>query len=128
MNTTCSHTTIPVPKILAWNSDPKNPVGAEYIIMEKAPGGAGSEEFLPLLDDDLPEVFDNLRHRAVQAGRCRNLYKNGKEDERWANESSVERQSLKLVCCFLSTEMEVRSLLISIIQASFCRWKRISAF
>jgi hypothetical protein len=27
-----------VPKILAWSSDSKNPVGAEYIIEEKAPG------------------------------------------------------------------------------------------
>lgn len=32
------HTTVPVPKILAWNDDALNPVGAEYIIMEKAPG------------------------------------------------------------------------------------------
>ena len=29
----------PIPKVLAWNSKPhENPVGAEYIIMEKAPG------------------------------------------------------------------------------------------
>jgi len=33
-----SHTTIPVPKVLAWSADSSNPVGAEYIIMEKAPG------------------------------------------------------------------------------------------
>ena len=33
-----SHTTIPTPKLLAWSADPLNPVGAEYIIMEKAPG------------------------------------------------------------------------------------------
>ena len=33
-----SHTTIPVPKVLAWSADPSNPVGVEYIIMEKAPG------------------------------------------------------------------------------------------
>ena len=33
-----SHTTIPVPKVLAWSADTSNPVGAEYIIMEKAPG------------------------------------------------------------------------------------------
>lgn len=32
------HTSIPVPKVLAWSSDPLNPVGAEYIIMEKASG------------------------------------------------------------------------------------------
>ncbi|OAL75077.1 hypothetical protein A7D00_0675 [Trichophyton violaceum] len=33
-----THTTIPVPKVLAWSSDSKNPVGAEYIILEKAKG------------------------------------------------------------------------------------------
>ncbi|KAJ8109346.1 hypothetical protein OPT61_g7526 [Boeremia exigua] len=33
-----AHTQVPVPKVLAWSSDPSNPVGAEYIIMEKAPG------------------------------------------------------------------------------------------
>ncbi|KAL5371877.1 hypothetical protein DPSP01_013931 [Paraphaeosphaeria sporulosa] len=32
------HTTVPVPKVLAWNADSSNPVGAEYIIMEKAVG------------------------------------------------------------------------------------------
>ncbi|KAF1840696.1 uncharacterized protein K460DRAFT_294934 [Cucurbitaria berberidis CBS 394.84] len=32
------YTTIPVPKVLAWNADSSNPVGAEYIIMEKAVG------------------------------------------------------------------------------------------
>jgi hypothetical protein len=32
------HTTVPVPKVLAWNADFSNPVGAEYIIMEKAIG------------------------------------------------------------------------------------------
>lgn len=33
-----AHTHIPVPKVLAWNSDPLKPVGSEYIIIEKAPG------------------------------------------------------------------------------------------
>lgn len=33
-----AHTKIPVPEILAWSSDASNPVGAEYIIMEKASG------------------------------------------------------------------------------------------
>ncbi|KAL2060796.1 hypothetical protein VTL71DRAFT_8848 [Oculimacula yallundae] len=33
-----SQTTVPVPRVLAWNSDPSNPVEAEYIVMEKAPG------------------------------------------------------------------------------------------
>lgn len=29
---------MPVPEILAWDCDPSNPVGAEYIIMDKAAG------------------------------------------------------------------------------------------
>jgi len=33
-----SHTSVPVPEIFAWSSDASNPVGAEYIIMEKSPG------------------------------------------------------------------------------------------
>ncbi|KAK4965249.1 hypothetical protein LTR66_012158 [Elasticomyces elasticus] len=33
-----TQTTVPVPKILAWSSDASNPVGTEYILMEKAPG------------------------------------------------------------------------------------------
>ncbi|EFQ97873.1 phosphotransferase enzyme family protein [Nannizzia gypsea CBS 118893] len=33
-----THTTTPAPKVLAWSSDAKNPVGAEYIILEKAKG------------------------------------------------------------------------------------------
>jgi len=33
-----TYTKIPVPKVLAWSSNSSNPVGAEYIIMEKASG------------------------------------------------------------------------------------------
>ncbi|KAK2767010.1 hypothetical protein FQN54_006327 [Arachnomyces sp. PD_36] len=33
-----SHTSIPVPKVLEWNSDPTNPVGVEYILLERIPG------------------------------------------------------------------------------------------
>ncbi|OAP64623.1 hypothetical protein AYL99_00595 [Fonsecaea erecta] len=33
-----SYTTIPVPKVLDWNADEHNPIGAEYIIMEHVPG------------------------------------------------------------------------------------------
>ena len=31
-------TTIPVPKVLAWSANSTNPVGAEYIVMERVPG------------------------------------------------------------------------------------------
>ena len=37
-STVQTHTQVPVPRVLAWSSDPSNPVGVEYIIMEKAPG------------------------------------------------------------------------------------------
>ncbi|KAI5356527.1 Putative aminoglycoside phosphotransferase, protein kinase-like domain superfamily [Septoria linicola] len=43
------HTKVPVPKILAWSSNQTNVVGAEYIIMEKAPG------------IQLVKVFDKMR-------------------------------------------------------------------
>lgn len=33
-----THTTIPVPKVLAWSADSTNPIGAEYIVMERVPG------------------------------------------------------------------------------------------
>ncbi|PKY07566.1 hypothetical protein P168DRAFT_98163 [Aspergillus campestris IBT 28561] len=32
------HTTIPVPRVLAWCVNSANPVGAEYIVMERVPG------------------------------------------------------------------------------------------
>ncbi|KAF4538094.1 uncharacterized protein LTHEOB_11042 [Lasiodiplodia theobromae] len=32
------HTEVPVPKLLTWSADASNPVGAEYVIMEKAAG------------------------------------------------------------------------------------------
>ena len=31
-------TTIPAPKVYAWDADPDNLVGAEYILLEKIPG------------------------------------------------------------------------------------------
>lgn len=36
---------IRVPEVFAWNSDPANPVGTEYIIMEKMPGIALSTKW-----------------------------------------------------------------------------------
>ncbi|KIJ33770.1 hypothetical protein M422DRAFT_264228 [Sphaerobolus stellatus SS14] len=45
-----AHTKIPVPQIYAWNSDASNPVGAEYMIMQKVPGVSSSQVW-----QDLPE-------------------------------------------------------------------------
>jgi hypothetical protein len=30
-----AHTSVPVPKVYDWNADQTNPVGAEYMIIEK---------------------------------------------------------------------------------------------
>ncbi|KAF8602749.1 hypothetical protein BDV93DRAFT_581424 [Ceratobasidium sp. AG-I] len=38
-----SQTTIPVPRVYSWNSDSANPVGAEYMIMEKIRGVAAGD-------------------------------------------------------------------------------------
>ncbi|KAF8962288.1 hypothetical protein BDZ97DRAFT_1599750, partial [Flammula alnicola] len=40
-----AHTRIPVPTVYAWNSDASNPVGAEYMIMQKVPGFSASEKW-----------------------------------------------------------------------------------
>jgi len=40
-----ANTHIPVPKVYAWNSDASNPVGAEYMIMQKVPGFSASEKW-----------------------------------------------------------------------------------
>ncbi|KIW63326.1 hypothetical protein PV04_10180 [Phialophora macrospora] len=44
------HTSIPVPKVLDWNSDTQNPVGAEYIIMEHVSGVQLHEVLWPNMD------------------------------------------------------------------------------
>lgn len=40
-----SHTSIPIPKVLEWNDDPPNHIGAEYIIMEYVTGVSLSEKW-----------------------------------------------------------------------------------
>lgn len=42
------HTSVAVPRVLSWNSDSLNPVGAEYIIIEKAAGGST----IPIMEQD----------------------------------------------------------------------------
>ncbi|KAI9731833.1 MAG: hypothetical protein M1818_007698 [Claussenomyces sp. TS43310] len=45
-----AHTTIPIPTVLAWNSEVSNAAGAEYIIMESVP-----EKQLIKIWDDMDE-------------------------------------------------------------------------
>ncbi|KAH9871625.1 hypothetical protein J1614_005880 [Plenodomus biglobosus] len=54
------HTKIPVPKLLAWNADSSNPVGAEYIIMEKAVGCQLMRKWGEMIDLSHLEFIKNL--------------------------------------------------------------------
>ncbi|KAE8313775.1 hypothetical protein BDV41DRAFT_564168 [Aspergillus transmontanensis] len=38
LNYVRAHTAVPVPNVIAWSSDASNPIGSEYILMEKARG------------------------------------------------------------------------------------------
>ncbi|KAI6156163.1 hypothetical protein EDD17DRAFT_1627753, partial [Pisolithus thermaeus] len=44
-----AQTQITVPQVYAWNSDASNPIGAEYIIMQKMPGVSANMEWDTLL-------------------------------------------------------------------------------
>lgn len=54
------HTQIPVPKVLAWSCDASNPVGVEYIVMEKAPGQQLFTTWGALSTSDKFDVMENL--------------------------------------------------------------------
>ncbi|PVH68702.1 hypothetical protein DL98DRAFT_564620 [Cadophora sp. DSE1049] len=55
-----SQTTVPVPRVLAWNSNPSNPVEAEYIVMEKAPGIQLFQKWDDLDDDSRLSLIKQL--------------------------------------------------------------------
>ncbi|KAH9881159.1 hypothetical protein J1614_001654 [Plenodomus biglobosus] len=49
-----TYTRVPVPKVLAWSSNASNPVGVEYIVMEKA---TGQQLFTTWSTMTIPEQF-----------------------------------------------------------------------
>jgi aminoglycoside phosphotransferase (APT) family kinase protein len=74
-----AHTHIPVPTVYAWNSDPSNPVGAEYMIMQKIPGVPASESWETLSMDVkervVTQVADYLMEMfALRFDRAGSLY------------------------------------------------------
>jgi hypothetical protein len=60
------HTKIPVPNVLAWNADSSNPIGAEYIIMEKASGVQLFKVWDNITEADRLELIKNLTHLEQQ--------------------------------------------------------------
>ena len=55
-----SSTSIQVPKILAWSSDTANPVGAEFIIMERIRGVALSETWEAMNTLERYKIVDQI--------------------------------------------------------------------
>ncbi|KAL4808136.1 phosphotransferase enzyme family protein [Aspergillus unguis] len=60
------YTTIPVPRVFSWYSDSFNPVGAEYIVMEKAPGVPLFERRGKMLDIEKLELIKQLTQLEAQ--------------------------------------------------------------
>ena len=55
-----SHTSIRVPKVLAWNSNAANSVGAEYLILEKVAGVPLSEKWDDMSDVDRYKLIERV--------------------------------------------------------------------
>ncbi|GAQ03979.1 hypothetical protein ALT_1300 [Aspergillus lentulus] len=60
------HTSIPVPRVLSWSSDSSNPVGAEYIVMEKAAGVPLFQRWADMAEIDQLELIKNLTKLEAQ--------------------------------------------------------------
>ncbi|KAF9224654.1 hypothetical protein BS17DRAFT_703073 [Gyrodon lividus] len=60
-----AQTQIPVPQVYAWNSDASNPVGAEYMIMQKVPGTPANKGWdtlsMSVKERVVSQVADHLR-------------------------------------------------------------------
>lgn len=54
------HTKVPVPKLLAWNADASNPVGAEYVVTERATGCQLTEKWDEMDEEGHVELVKNL--------------------------------------------------------------------
>jgi hypothetical protein len=64
-----TYTQVPVPKVLAYSADPRNPVGAEYIIMEKAPGVQLFKKWAGMSDADQFQLVLGLAKLEGQIGK-----------------------------------------------------------
>ncbi|GES59319.1 phosphotransferase enzyme family protein [Aspergillus terreus] len=60
------YTTIPVPRLFSWSSDASNPVGAEYIVMEKATGVPLFGRWGEMAEIEEMELIKNLTQLEAQ--------------------------------------------------------------
>ncbi|KAJ5121107.1 uncharacterized protein N7515_009068 [Penicillium bovifimosum] len=65
------HTSIPVPRVLSWSSKRSNAVGAEYIIMEKAPGVPLFRVWGSMTEYDQLQLIRNLTQMEAQLSAIR---------------------------------------------------------
>ncbi|KAK3823234.1 MAG: hypothetical protein J3Q66DRAFT_397697 [Benniella sp.] len=78
-------TIIPAPKVYAWDADPNNPVGAEYILLEKIPGERLSDRWEGLSEDEKKHVIGQLVDIQLQLfhttfDKVGSLFKNADND------------------------------------------------
>ena len=55
-----TRTSIPVPKVLAWDSNAANPVGAEYTILEKVPGVPLSQKWDSMSETEQYSLIERI--------------------------------------------------------------------
>ncbi|PIG79266.1 hypothetical protein AARAC_004131 [Aspergillus arachidicola] len=65
------YTSIPAPRVFSWSSDDSNPVGAEYVIMEKATGVPLCEQWGKMAEIDKLELIRNLTKLEAQLAAIR---------------------------------------------------------
>ncbi|KAJ9196693.1 hypothetical protein DTO164E3_6223 [Paecilomyces variotii] len=65
------NTSIPIPRVLSWSSDCTNPVGAEYIIMEKAAGVPLFRRWANMKEIEKLELIKNLTKFEAQLSAIR---------------------------------------------------------
>ncbi|KAB8250476.1 hypothetical protein BDV35DRAFT_377446 [Aspergillus flavus] len=91
------YTSIPAPRVFSWSSDNSNPVGAEYIIMEKVAGVPLFEQWGKMAEIEKLELIKNLTKLEAQLAAIRfpaygGLY-------RQADVSSLQCQELNGSIC-----------------------------
>ncbi|OJJ50336.1 hypothetical protein ASPZODRAFT_110635 [Penicilliopsis zonata CBS 506.65] len=65
------HTSIPVPRVFSWSSDNSNPVGAEYIFMEKAAGVPLCQQWGAMSEFEKLQLIKNLTKLEAQLAAIR---------------------------------------------------------
>lgn len=95
---------IPVPKVFAWASrvNGENPVGAEYIIMEKAQGESLGSRWLSLSSNELAEIMKQIvevenRLFSARFAKYGSLYYKEDLEEIYRDDDSLDQNDVDLL-------------------------------